>query len=246
MNLMEIKDQFDPLLRQIIKKQKRAAVIPVGSIEQHGAHLPLSTDSDIVSEIARSVSEKCDFVLLPTINYGVSFEHSPFFNLSIRGSTLQKLLVEVCLSLLANNIKTVFIINGHYGNQKSIQRLPQILTKSTRGKSRVFVLPYWHFMSKPFDHAGFVETSLMLTISKKVKMKKAKKGLVTDRLSHQKVAILKKHASKSFVKVAKTGVWGDPTLATVKDGMKILSEIVENLVKKCQTCLTDKNRKLHQ
>ncbi len=51
-----VKDQFDPDLRNIIEKQKKAAIIPVGSIEQHGPHLPVSTDSDIVSEIAKRVS----------------------------------------------------------------------------------------------------------------------------------------------------------------------------------------------
>ena len=56
-----IKDQFDPDLRKIIKKQKKVAVIPVGSIEQHGPHLPISTDSDIVTEVAKQVSEKCNF-----------------------------------------------------------------------------------------------------------------------------------------------------------------------------------------
>jgi len=76
---MQIKDQFDPDLRKIIKKKKQVAVIPVGSIEQHGEHLPISTDSDIVTEIAKRVSNKCNFLLLPTINFGVSFEHSPFF-----------------------------------------------------------------------------------------------------------------------------------------------------------------------
>ena len=49
---MIIRDQFDPDLRKMIKKKKQIAIIPVGSIEQHGPHLPISTDSDIVTEIA--------------------------------------------------------------------------------------------------------------------------------------------------------------------------------------------------
>ena len=47
--MIQIKDQYDPELRKIIKKKKNAAIIPIGSIEQHGSHLPVSTDSDIVT-----------------------------------------------------------------------------------------------------------------------------------------------------------------------------------------------------
>ena len=114
--MTEIKTQFDPILRKIIKNKKKIAIIPIGSIEQHGPHLPISTDSDIVSEVARKLAEKHGYLLLPTITYGVSFEHAPFFNLSIRESTLRTVLIDLCASLLENNVKTIFIINGHHGN----------------------------------------------------------------------------------------------------------------------------------
>jgi len=73
-----IQDSFDPDLRKIIRTKKQTALIPVGSIEQHGPHLPVSTDSDIVTEVAKMVAKKCNLLLLPTITYGVSFEHAPF------------------------------------------------------------------------------------------------------------------------------------------------------------------------
>lgn len=247
MNLMiHVRDQFDPALRKIIKKRRQAAIIPVGSIEQHGPHLPISTDSDIVSEIAKRVSEKCNFLLLPTITYGISFEHAPLFNLSVKNSTLQQLLVDICASLLSNNITTVFILNGHHGNQKALRNVDQKIERKLKKKIKVFVFSYWHFIKQEFDHAGFVETSLMLAISKKVNMKKAQKGLITAKLSPKEKLRLSKRASKSFPAVTKNGVWGDPTKSTAKDGKRILSEIVKSLVKTCQTCLTRKNRKLHQ
>jgi len=119
--MVDIKIQFDPNLRKSISNKKQVAVIPVGSIEQHGPHLPVSTDSDIVTEVAKKISEKYGYLLLPTLNYGVSYEHAPFFNLSIRESTLRTILTDLCTSLLSNNIKTVFIINGHHGNLKPIK-----------------------------------------------------------------------------------------------------------------------------
>ena len=237
--MTDIKAQFDPDLRRSIKKKKQVAIIPIGSIEQHGPHLPVSTDSDIVTDIAKRLSEKKGYLLLPTLTYGVSFEHAPFFNLSIRESTLRLVLTDLCSSLLANNIKTVFIINGHHGNLKSIKNIDVKLQKLSKNKLKVFSLSYWHFMKREFDHAGFVETSLMLAISKNVNMRLAKKGLVTDGMTKQQISRLGRLANQSFPKATKNGIWGDPTKATKRDGHAISAEIVKNLGKKCQTCLTE-------
>ena len=236
--MADIKTQFDPILRNLIKSKKRIAVIPIGSIEQHGPHLPISTDSDIVSEVTKKISDKNDYLLLPTITYGISFEHAPFFNLSIRESTLRTILIDLCTSLLENNIKTIFIINGHHGNQKAMNSIDVKLKKISKNKLKVFPLSYWHFMNREFDHAGFVETSLMMAISKNLKMKLAKKGLITDNMTEQEIKKIGKLANKSFPKATKNGIWGDPTKATKKDGQEILDEIIKNMGKKCQTCLT--------
>ena len=239
--MVDIQAQFDLNLRKSIKKKKQVAIIPIGSIEQHGPHLPISTDSDIVTEVAKRLSEMKGYLLLPTLIYGVSFEHAPFFNLSIRESTLRTILTDLCSSLLMNNIKTIFIINGHHGNLKSIKNIDVKLQKISKNKLKVFPLSYWHFMKREFDHAGFVETSLMLAISKNVKMKLAKKGLITDGMTKQEIKILGKLANQSFPKATKNGIWGDPTKATKKDGKTILAEIIKNLGKKCQTCLTERS-----
>ncbi|MDH5698232.1 MAG: creatininase family protein [Nitrosopumilus sp.] len=236
--MTDIKTQFDPVLRKTISKKKQIAVIPVGSIEQHGPHLPISTDSDIVTEVAKRISEKYGYLLLPTLNYGVSYEHAPFFNLSVRESTLRIVLIDLCLSLLSNNIKKVFIINGHHGNLKPIKNLDVKLKEISKNKQQVFSLSYWHFMKREFDHAGFVETSLMLAISKNVKINLAKKGLITDGMTKQQIVKIGKLANQSFPKATKNGIWGDPTKATKKEGQVILDEIIKNLGKKCQTCLT--------
>jgi len=239
--MVDIQAQFDLNLRKSIKKKKQVAIIPIGSIEQHGPHLPISTDSDIVTEVAKRLSEMKGYLLLPTLTYGVSFEHAPLFNLSIRESTLRSILTDLCSSLLMNNIKTVFIINGHHGNLKSIKNIDVKLQKISKNKLKVFPLSYWHFMKREFDHAGFVETSIMLAISKNVKMKLAKKGLIIDGMTKQEIKILGKLANQSFPKAAKNGIWGDPTKATKKDGKTILAEIIKNLGKKCQTCLSERS-----
>jgi creatinine amidohydrolase len=228
----DIQNNFDPDLRKIIKTKKQIALIPVGSIEQHGSHLPVSTDSDIVTEVAKRVAKKCNLLLLPTITYGVSFEHSPFFNLSVTRTTMQNQLVDICLSLGENKIRKIIILNGHHGNQKALSGIADKISKLSRGQNKVFVISYWHHMGQEFDHAGFVETALMLAVSNKVRMDLAKKGLVTDKMSLKQKLKISKLASTHFIKATKTGVWGDPTKATKKEGRMILSEIVQNIAKK--------------
>ena len=222
---MIIRDQFDPDLRKRIKKKKQIAIIPIGSIEQHGPHLPISTDSDIVTEIAFRLSEKINGLLLPTISYGISDEHFPFFNLSVKKSTLSKILEDLCESLIKNGISKILIINGHYGNLDSLKSFE----KKKRRKIKIF--SYWKHMSREFDHAGNVETSIMLAISKNVNMKKASKGFDTEGMSKQEISKINKLAQKSFPKVTGNGVWGDPTKSSARLGREIIKEVVDNLVK---------------
>ena len=224
---MIIRDQFDPDLRKLIKKKKQIAIIPVGSIEQHGPHLPISTDSDIVTEISLQLSDKINGVLLPTINYGISDEHFPFFNLSIKKSTLSRILEDICESLIKNGISRILIINGHYGNLESLKSFE----RKQKNNRKIKVFSYWKYMDREFDHAGNVETSIMLAISKKVNMRKAKKGFQTDGMSKKEISKINKLAQKSFPKVTGNGVWGDPTKSSATLGRKIIKEVVNNLVK---------------
>ena len=213
-------------MRKRIKKKKQIAIIPIGSIEQHGPHLPISTDSDIVTEISFRLSEKINGLLLPTISYGISNEHFPFFNLSIKKSTLSRVLEDLCESLIRNGISRILIINGHYGNLDSLKTFER---KNKRKKIKVF--SYWKHMSREFDHAGNIETSIMLAISKNVNMKKAKKGFQTEGMSKQEISKINRLAQKSFPKVTGNGVWGDPTKSSAKLGREIIKEVVDNLVK---------------
>ena len=230
MKVMNIDELYDPEFRKLIKSKKPTIIIPVGSIEQHGAHLPISTDSDIITEIASRLAKKCGFIVLPTISYGVSLEHEPLFNLSLKENNLRKILDDIIISLNKNHIKEIIILNGHHGNLRTIDSVIADVKKVSK-------LSYWHFMKHKFDHAGFVETSIMLAISDKVKMKKAKKGFLTNGMNKKEIQRINKLSMQQggFAKVAKNGVWGDPTGATKKDGQKFLAEIVRNLAKECQS-----------
>jgi creatinine amidohydrolase len=234
---MDANELYDPEFRKLIKEKNPTIIIPVGSLEQHGAHLPITTDSDIVTEIASRLAKKCNFVVLPTVSYGISFEHEPFFQVNIQ---LLGFLRDIISSLVINKVKSVIILNGHHGNVDTLEMMeanPEREWNLDFKDVKIDFYSYWHFMEHEFDHAGFVETSLMLAISDRVKMKKAKKGLITKGMSEKEIQRINKLSTEpgGFPKVAKNGVWGDPTNATKKDGEKFLTEIVRNLAKECQT-----------
>ena len=246
---MDASELYDPEFRKLIKSKKPTIIIPVGSLEQHGAHLPITTDSDIVTEIASRLAKKCGFIVFPTISYGVSFEHGPLFNASVKPEILGDYLFDVVDYLNRNNnLKSIIILNGHHGNIRIVEdmdafynnpepHLRQLKENGTFMGVKLRSCSYWHFMEREFDHAGFVETSIMLAISDKVKMKKAKKGLITKGMSEKEIQRINKLSTQQggFPKVTKNGVWGDPTKATKKDGEKFLAEIVRNLAKECQS-----------
>lgn len=229
--MAEARSLSDPEIRA---GSHRAAVIPVGATEQHGPHLPVSTDADIVGRVCAGVAEEGGFLLLPPLEYGVSFEHRPLFNLSIRGATLRAVLSDLSMSLLDAGIRTVFVINGHHGNLRALEGLGQKVAKASGRRLDLHVLSYWHFMGREFDHAGFVETSLMLAVSDGVRMDLAERGLVTDGMTGREVRRLGRMASKSFLSAAPSGVWGDPTGATEAEGRRILAEVVSNLLGECR------------
>jgi len=230
---MDANELYDPEFRKLIKEKNPTIIIPVGSLEQHGAHLPITTDSDIVTEIASRLAKKCGFIVFPTLSYGVSWEHMPLFNASVDSADHLGALIN---SLIENQIKSVKILNGHHGNVKTLKLMEHSAPYLNPKDFKIDFYSYWHFMKHEFDHAGFVETSLMLAISDKVKMKKAKKGFTTKGLSEKEIQRIKKLSTEAgFPQVAKNGVWGDPTSATKKDGEKFLAEIVRNLAKECQS-----------
>ena len=252
---MDANELYDPEFRELIKSKKQTVIIPVGSLEQHGAHLPLTTDSDIVTEVASRLAKKCGFIVFPTISYGDSMEHIPLFNASVGEINLIEQLLSIISTTAAtsNHPKSIIVLNGHHGNKATVGKIerifanPKLRILKNRKKEelmhrlttgvKVKSYSYWNFMKREFDHAGFVETSIMLAISDKVKMKKAKKGLITKGMSEKEIQRIKKLSTESggFPKVAKNGVWGDPTSATKKDGEKFLAEIVRNLAKECQS-----------
>lgn len=212
-----------------IKRGNKKIIIPLGSTEQHGPHLPVSTDTIIAEYFANQITKKIPSYSLSGIPSGVSFEHRPFFNISISNDLLSELLSQICISLGENGFNQIIIINGHRGNMGVVQYIPQKVER-INSKVKVFGINYWHLIEREFDHGGFVETSLMLAIAPKlVQMHKAKSGYLNKKMLHSTYTTFLSNTS-SF-KITRNGVLGDPRKATKKEGKKIISITIKNLVR---------------
>jgi len=159
-----------------IKKDPKFAIIPVGSLEQHGDHLPVSTDSIIAEYLAENVSKSIHAICLPVLSIGVSFEHEPMFNVSLTHQTFSRVLKEVCISLIKFGIKDILILNGHHGNMGALHYVSQDVFNEINHASifsqdmdisenvSINFINYWHLM-QGLDHAGEIETSLIMAIN---------------------------------------------------------------------------------
>ncbi len=221
----------DPQFWSALKKTKRA-IIPVGSLEQHGPHLPVSTDALIAEHVSKLVAQKVGALVLPAIAYGVSFEHDPMFHVSLRNSTLSALVCDACAALAGHGVKEVVVINGHHGNIGALQYIAQDLAGRIPDNVSVHVLHYWHQMKNDeLGHAGEVETSLVLAIAPElVRMEKAQAGAIKPTKSKAAYASIA-NSPGSFVKMTGNGVWGDPKKASAETGQRLLKEITAGLAR---------------
>ncbi len=221
------------------------AIVPLGSLEQHGDHLPFSTDTIIVEYLSKIIANNVDAFLLPSIYYGVSFEHEPFFNVSVNHNILLNFISDICISLFKQGINRLYVINGHHGNIGLLQYVGQHISSlyHEKGKSFYFV-NYWQMLDKNFDHAGEVETSLMLFICPAlVRMDLSKKGMELGKIADDNVddgndndIIRKAGVNMSinnpggFIKFTKNGIWGNPMEASGEKGKQMLSRIAEKII----------------
>lgn len=228
-----ISEAFDPDIRRTIKKGVKRAIVPIGSTEQHGSHLPLATDAILAEEIAKRVSTLVDAFVLPCISYGVSSEHKPLFNVSVRAETFSALVSDICLSLAENGINKIVLLNAHYGNDAILASVVQTVADKVPKDTLIYSLSYWLVLDDEIGHADANETSLMLAIRPDlVKMKNAKGGSIKiGSLKSNKKLVLSRITTlpSSFPKITSSGVWGSPRNASGKKGKTMLDQISRRL-----------------
>jgi creatinine amidohydrolase len=194
---------------------RRALVVPVGSCEQHGPHLPLDTDTRIAVAVATKVVESVAGAFLgPALAVGASGEHAGFpGTLSIGEATLEALVVELVRDA-DRDWPCVLVVNGHGGNAQALDRACALLT----GEGRL--CRAWTASWQGGDaHAGRIETSLMLAIDpSSVRLGEAAAG--DTRPIETLMPALRAHGVRQ---ITPNGVLGDPTGAGEAEGRSLLA-----------------------
>jgi mycofactocin precursor peptide peptidase len=191
-------------------------VVPIGSTEQHGPHLPLSTDSDIAIGVCARVAALVPVaVIAPLVPYGSSGEHAAFAGtLSIGQAATEVLLVELGRSAF-DTFTQVLFVSAHGGNAGPVARAVQQL----QDEGRDVLLFTAHWDGDP--HAGYTETSLQLALDAgRVRRARAEPGDV--RPLAQVADILLTGGVRA---VSRNGVLGDPTGANAAAGEELIAEL---------------------
>lgn len=201
-------------------------LVPIGSLEQHGPHLPLSTDTIVAAAVVREVvrlveSSGRDVLVAPAIGYGVSGEHQDFpGTISIGRQALELLLVEYCRSACLWAEGVIFV-NGHGGNVDTLTSAVERLRCEGRAVA-------WTACVVPDAdaHAGHTETSLLRYIAPwSVRIDLAVAGC-TDPAAE----LLPRLRREGVRAVSESGVLGDATNSTVEEGRRAFTAMVNRVV----------------
>jgi creatinine amidohydrolase len=229
----------------------KVVLLPLGAIEQHGPHLPVSTDTDIVTAIASEAEKRLpdDILLCPVLPFGSSHHHLSFGGtLSISISIYTQVIIELVESLLQSGFRRIVLLNGHGGNITPVRQALAILSNKYDAtlQPNIVLATYWELAGKIFSgappmespalsHACEYETSLLL-------------HLFPERVLFDQVQRAKRPASNGFIPfeddepyrgvtmvkqttfISNNGSSGEPQLASAEKGRYLFGHAVESLV----------------
>lgn len=197
---------------------RRVLLLPTGSLEQHGPHLPLATDTLVAEAVAARVhAMRPGTGLAPAIALGASGEHEGFpGTLSIGSDALCGVVVEV-VRYAAAEWEAVVVLNGHGGNADALRRAADLCRREGR------TLAVVHLGLAGMDaHAGRAETSMLLHLHPDlVRRERASAGAVAP--IEQLLPILRTGGVRA---VSANGVLGDPAGATAEEGARWVERLV--------------------
>jgi creatinine amidohydrolase/Fe(II)-dependent formamide hydrolase-like protein len=212
------------------KRAASVAVLPIGSFEQHGEYLPLTTDTLIASLIADRICNDYDLFKLPPVTVACSHEHFGFAGtVSISSTTLAAVVSDIWTSLRASGYRALVVVNGHGGNYV-LQNIAQ--EANTNGPVMALFPTSWdvhrarevaHLQTSGAEdmHGGEYEVSLLLHGAPEVVRPNIEKS--DTQADWSKLLLTGMHGASPT-----SGVIGRPSLATAEKGAALLDSLSES------------------
>ncbi|MGO3741094.1 creatininase family protein [Kerstersia sp.] len=222
----------------IASRQPRFALIPIGAFEQHGPHLPVTTDTLIAQAIGQAVCARANGLLVSPITVSCSHEHAGFAGtVSVSATTLAMQVNDMADSLERAGFTLVVVLNCHGGNYV----LSNVAQERNLGRPHLLLLParqHWEAAvayagveSSPSAdmHGGEIETSLLLHLQPQA----VRTDLIRDHAAPQR-PLLTFHGMRHY---AEQGIIGFPSRATAEKGRLLLEKMAELLAQEIVLCL---------
>ncbi len=244
---------------EIESKAGLVFVVPLGSIEQHGPHLPLATDTRIISEIARRVETRlaAEAVFTPAVWLGHSPHHERFGCLSLDVRPYMEMIAGICRSLARLGARKILLLNGHGGNDVPCKAAMRELKAEFRSSAeemtsaemagaemQIVYATYWSLAAEAMKkiresprggmgHACEMETSIMLAVApEQVSMPDAVDDGTFRNSGYHLLDMLHPQPYfmvREFDEISSSGTLGMPSLASAEKGERFLAAAVESV-----------------
>lgn len=242
-------EELSQLQVDALDRQKTILVIPLGSVEQHGHHLPLGTDTLLAHAVSLAAAERSGgkVVVLPPPWYGFSAHHMRFAgSITLTHKTLIAVVEDIVASLAHHGFTRVLLVNGHGGNNGIVDVLASVLGKQHYGRMRIAGLTYFQLAasaiaqlrrSEPggMGHACEFETAMIMHIRPDlVAAGKARTTYPDTGSPYLGTDLLRGSPIKTYLDFADLsphGTLGDPSLASPEKGAEFFAAVVAELVR---------------
>jgi len=237
-----------PEIREIAESDDSVLIVPIGSLEQHGYHLPTGTDTLLVQEVAtrgaERVADDVPVLLTPTLWVGYSPHHLPFGG-TVTGEfdTLHDQLEQVADSALENGFDTLLFLNGHGGNRSLVSAATATVGRAHPG-AEILGLTYFELGTYFADdvresdlggiaHGGELETSMLLHLSPELvdeeRMEATEWGGEYDRAPSDLLDSGPLSVTLDVEEWSESGAMGDVSAVSAEKGERFLEGFVDEL-----------------
>ena len=220
---------------------RRIIILPVGSLEQHGPHLPLNVDVVIPTSLAKMVSEELEAMVLPPIAYGYKTQGGTRLfpgTTSLDGTTLINLTLDILRETYRHGGRRFLVLNGHYENGAFVTEAVELFLRDADG-ARVVILSWWDqvpdemldelfpepgFPGWEMEHAAITETSLMQYFAPELVREDKIMDDQSERIPRYSIF------PPPDDTIAKSGVLYKATFASREKGEKLAKQLVGTIV----------------